>query len=383
MGGGDAQALLSELIAFDSTCPDRSGAQRHVASRLLALGFAVETFDVGGANHLWASLGQVKPLLVFSGHTDVVPPGPIGEWDSPPFHASVREGRMYGRGACDMKGGLAAMIAAVERYASKSRELPFSIGFLIVGDEEGASAGTPALLSILTERGVRIDDCIVGEPTSTEVVGDVIKIGRRGSLSGELVFRGVQGHVGYPHLAKNAIHCALKSLERLVAHEWDRGNRYFDPTTFQITGAQGGVAENIVPGEFRVSFNWRYSSELNEEKIRGAVVKITDEALKEYPGVGYDLDLRSSAEPFLTEPGELSQALVQAIESVLKRKPVYSTSGGTSDARFFPKYGARVLEFGLVNATIHKANESTDLLDLDNLTSVFEDFLARYGQALK
>jgi succinyl-diaminopimelate desuccinylase len=366
--------LARELIGRPSVTPDDAGCQPLMRSRLEAIGFRCEDLPFEDVDNLWARRGKSGPLLVFAGHTDVVPTGPRAQWDSDPFTPELREGFLYGRGAADMKGSLAAMISACEAFVADHPAHRGSIGFLITSDEEGAAVnGTVKVVDRLQQRRESIDWCLIGEPSSSLRVGDVIKNGRRGSLNGTLSVRGKQGHVAYPELASNPIHQTAPALADLVAVEWDRGNAYFPPTTFQISNLHAGTgADNVIPGELQLMFNLRYSTELTEEEIRTRVQRILDRH-----GLDYTLEWRLSGEPFLTPAGELVEAVCAAIREVTGHEAELSTSGGTSDGRFIAPTGAQVVELGPVNATIHQVNECVAVTALDELTEIYRRTLVR------
>jgi succinyl-diaminopimelate desuccinylase len=328
----------------------------------------------GAVSNLWARRGNAGPLLVFAGHTDVVPPGPRAQWDSDPFEPTERDGLLFGRGAADMKGSLAAMVTATERYLRAHPDPQGSIGFLITSDEEGpATDGTVKVIHTLTSRGVHIDWAVIGEPTSTERLGDVIKNGRRGSLNAALKVRGIQGHVAYPALADNPIHRAIPALGELCHHLWDQGNEFFPPTTFQISNIHGGTgAENVIPGEVEVLFNFRYSTQTDAEQLQREVQQILDRQQ-----LDYDITWTHSGAPFVTPLGELVDAARQAVRAVTGVDSSLSTAGGTSDGRFIAPSGAQVVELGPVNATIHKVNECVSTADLDTLSRIYEHMLIR------
>ena len=328
----------------------------------------------GEVSNLWARRGEAAPLLVFAGHTDVVPPGPLEQWQSPPFAPEIRDGYLYGRGAADMKGSLAAMVTACEGFVARHPRHRGSIAFLLTSDEEGPSIdGTVKVVDRLQARGEKIDWCIVGEPTSSQQVGDVVKNGRRGSLNGRLLVHGVQGHVAYPHLADNPIHRASPALAELCAVTWDHGNAHFPPTSFQISNIHAGTgADNVIPGELEVVFNLRYSTELNQ-----AVIQQRVEDILQRHGLRYSLQWKLSGQPFLTEAGELVEAVRTAIRDVDGVETQLSTSGGTSDGRFIAPTGAQVVELGPVNATIHKLNECVAVADLERLSAQYRRTLER------
>lgn len=364
--------LAKALIERPSITPDDADCQGLLAQRLRALGFRIENLPFGPVHNLWARRGNTAPLFVFAGHTDVVPPGPMELWDSPPFQPTLSDGKLYGRGAADMKGSLAAMVTACERYLADHHEPNGSIAFLITSDEEGIAAdGTVRVVETLQSRNEHIDWCVVGEPTSTKTVGDVVKNGRRGSLNGQLLVKGVQGHVAYPDLADNPIHAVAPALAELCNTQWDTGNRFFPPTTFQISNFNAGTgAENVVPGSAEIDFNFRFSTETSAEELRHTVETVLDNY-----HVDYELNWRLSGQPFLTAEGKLIDAVQAAIERECQLDSTLSTSGGTSDGRFIAPTGAEVVELGPVNASIHKVNEHVDIDDLDKLSSIYEAVL--------
>ncbi len=368
--------LARELIALSSVTPDDAGCQEHLAARLRALGFECESIDGGPddwrVRNLWAlrrgRSGANSPTLVFAGHTDVVPTGPLQAWTSNPFEPTVRDGRLYGRGAADMKSSLAAMVVAVEQFLREHPQPRASIGFVLTSDEEGpARDGTVRVCEALRERGQRLDWCIVGEPTCTDTLGDVIKNGRRGSLTGRLVVHGVQGHVAYPHLARNPVHLAAPALAELAAEVWDQGDEHFPPTTWQISNIHAGTgATNVIPGDLEVVFNFRFSPASPAAVLQGRVVEL----LRRHE-LRHTLEWTLGAEPFLTRPAELSDALVAAIAAETGVRAELSTTGGTSDARFLAKVCAQVVEFGPPNASIHKVDEHIELRHLEPLAGVY------------
>lgn len=364
--------LACALINQPSVTPDDAGCHDIMIKRLEAINFHCERLPFSEVNNFWARRGSTGPLLVFAGHSDVVPTGPEDQWHTPPFTATQRDGMLYGRGAADMKGSLAAMVTACERFVTQHPEHPGSIGFLITSDEEGpAINGTIKVIEYLQAREEHIDYCLVGEPTSTARVGDVIKNGRRGSLGGKLVIHGVQGHVAYPHLAANPVHLAAPALAELCAVQWDNGNEYFPATSFQISNIHAGTgATNVIPGDLEVLLNFRYSTEFTHEQLQQRV-----EALLNQHGLKYTLDWTLSGKPFLTPKGALVDATAEAIRRITGQETELSTSGGTSDGRFIAPTGAQVLELGPVNATIHKLNECVSLKDLDDLSQIYEQLL--------
>jgi succinyl-diaminopimelate desuccinylase len=365
--------LACELIRRPSVTPDDQGCQQLLAGRLQRLGFQVEHLRFGDVDNLWARRGDASPLFVFAGHTDVVPPGPREQWETDPFDPVLRDGMLHGRGAADMKSSIAAMVTACERFIADNPAHRGSIGFLVTSDEEGpATDGTVRVVEHLQARRETIDYCLVGEPSSEEALGDVIKNGRRGSLNGRLCIRGHQGHVAYPQLAENPIHRAAPALAELAAEEWDRGNAFFPPTTFQISNINGGTgAENVIPGELDVMFNLRFSTESSAASIRSRVASILDRHR-----LDYGLEWKLSGEPFLTPAGELVDAAGEAIRQLTGKPTRLSTSGGTSDGRFIAPTGAQVLELGPVNATIHKVNECVRADSVGTLTMIYERILA-------
>jgi succinyl-diaminopimelate desuccinylase len=366
--------LTCELIRRPSVTPEDAGCQALMMQRLAAIGFSCTPLPFGAVSNFWALRGSSGPLLVFAGHTDVVPPGPEGQWHSPPFEPGIRDGMLYGRGAADMKGSLAAMVVACEAFVAAHPEHPGRIGFLITSDEEGpATDGTVRVVDHLRQQGVDIDWCLVGEPSSSARLGDVIKNGRRGSLNAVLRIGGTQGHVAYPQLADNPIHRALPALEALVAETWDRGNAFFPPTSLQVSNIHGGTgATNVIPGVVEVSFNFRFSTEMTVATLRARV-----EAILRAHALDYEIDWELSGQPFLTPEGELVVAARESIREELGIEAGLSTVGGTSDGRFIAPTGAQVVELGPVNATIHKVNERVRAADLPRLAAVYRGILER------
>ncbi|MFS1440556.1 succinyl-diaminopimelate desuccinylase [Vibrio sp. 10N.286.55.E10] len=362
-------ALAKDLISRQSVTPEDAGCQELMINRLKALGFEIEVMVFEDTTNFWARRGTEAPLFAFAGHTDVVPAGPIEQWDTKPFEPTIVDGFLHGRGAADMKGSLASMIVAVEQFIAEHPDHTGSIGFLITSDEEGPFInGTVRVVEALMERGENIDMCIVGEPSSTEFVGDVVKNGRRGSITGDLTIKGTQGHVAYPHLANNPVHSSLLAINELATTEWDKGNDYFPPTSFQIPNVSAGTgASNVIPGEFNVQFNLRFSTELSNDII---VERITT-TLDKYD-FEYDLKWTFNGDPFLTDAGSLLDAIVDAVGYVNDVKPALLTTGGTSDGRFIARMGGQVVELGPVNATIHKVNECVKVADLEKLTDMYE-----------
>ncbi len=364
--------LACQLIARPSLTPQDQGCQAMMCARLEAIGFTIEHLRFDDVDNFWARRGNDGPLIAFAGHTDVVPTGPEKNWQSPPFTPTFTDGKLYGRGAADMKGSLACMVVASERFIVAHPDHKGSIAFLITSDEEGPSInGTVKVIEHLEARDEKITWCLVGEPSSTERVGDVIKNGRRGSLNGRLRVLGKQGHVAYPQLAANPIHLATAALNELCHREWDNGNDHFPPTTFQISNMQSGSgAENVIPGDLDIMFNFRFSTESTEDGLKQQVISLLDQH-----GLNYELVWRLSGLPFLTAAGELVDAARSAIKAITGEDTTLSTSGGTSDGRFIAPTGAQVVELGPLNATIHQINEHVDMEDLKTLSLVYEDIL--------
>ncbi|KAB0468693.1 succinyl-diaminopimelate desuccinylase [Vibrio chagasii] len=362
-------ALAKDLISRQSVTPEDAGCQELMINRLKSLGFEIEVMVFEDTTNFWARRGTEAPLFAFAGHTDVVPAGPIEQWNTKPFEPTIVDGYLHGRGAADMKGSLASMIVAVEQFIEKYPDHSGSIGFLITSDEEGPFInGTVRVVEALMARGENIDMCIVGEPSSTEFVGDVVKNGRRGSITGDLTIKGTQGHVAYPHLANNPVHSSLLAIHELATTEWDQGNDYFPPTSFQIPNVSAGTgASNVIPGEFNVQFNLRFSTELSNDVIVERVTTTLDKYDFEY-----DLKWTFNGDPFLTDAGSLLDAIVDAVGHVNDVKPALLTTGGTSDGRFIARMGGQVVELGPVNATIHKVNECVKVADLEKLTDMYE-----------
>ena len=366
--------LTRNLLARRSITPADEGCQELIAQRLAPIGFLIEPLPFGNVMNLWARRGRTGPVLCFAGHTDVVPTGPLEEWHSDPFVPAEREGVLYGRGAADMKSGLAAMVTAVEEFVATQPSHSGSIAFLITSDEEGPSVdGTRRVVETLRSRGERIDWCVVGEPTSEVSVGDTIKVGRRGSLSGRLTVHGVQGHIAYPQLAENPVHTLAPALAELVGRTWDEGTEHFEPTSFQVSNLNAGTgAPNVIPGELRARFNLRYSPMQTLPKLKTTV----EEILRRH-GVRYTLEWYVSGEPFFTAPGGRSEADGAAEAEVTGVQPKLSTGGGTSDGRFIAPLGAQVVELGVVNASIHKVNECVRVADIDALQRMYLNVLRR------
>jgi len=361
--------LTQDLIRRPSVSPEDHGCLQLIAQRLQAVGFRIERMPFGPVENLWACHGSERPVLCFAGHTDVVPTGPREEWQTDPFDPVIRDGILYGRGAADMKSGLAAMITATERFVTRHPRHQGTVAFLLTSDEEGPSVdGTRRVVEVLESRREKIDYCVVGEPSSTDKLGDIIKIGRRGSLSGKLTVHGVQGHVAYPHLADNPVHAVAPALAELAARTWDKGNEFFQPTTFQISNISAGTgAPNVIPGDLKARFNIRFSTEQTVEKLQQTITEILNRHK-----VNYTLDWFVSGLPFFTPPGALSKAVVQAIQETVKRTPELSTTGGTSDGRFIAPMGAQVVELGVLNASIHKVNENVRVDDVVTLSTLYE-----------
>ncbi|WP_417442432.1 succinyl-diaminopimelate desuccinylase [Idiomarina abyssalis] len=360
--------LAHELISRPSITPEDEGCQQLIGERLAALGFELESMIFEDTTNLWARRGQGRKLFCFAGHTDVVPPGDVNDWQFPPFQPTIHNGYLYGRGAADMKGSLAAMLTATERFVKDYPEVDADIGFLITSDEEGPFInGTKRVIETLEQRNEKIDWCIVGEPSSTETLGDIVKNGRRGSLTGDLTVLGIQGHVAYPHLAQNPVHDLAPALSDLIQEEWDTGNDSFPPTTFQVSNIQAGTgAGNVIPGRIETQFNFRFSTELTADKIKQRV-----EAILNKHSLQYKLQWKLNGPPFLTDSGALVEAVQSAIEHECGFSTTLSTAGGTSDGRFIAPTGAQVIELGPVNATIHKVNECVKASDLDKLSEVY------------
>lgn len=367
-------ALAEDLLRRPSVSPEDHGCLDVIAARLEPLGFMNERLQYGPVDNLWARRGRSAPVLCFAGHTDVVPAGPREEWRTDPFEPVVRDGILYGRGSADMKTSLAAMVTATERFIARHPRHRGSLAFLFTSDEEGPSVdGTRRVMQVLEARDEKIDWCVVGEPTSSELLGDTIKIGRRGSLSGRLTVHGVQGHIAYPHLADNPVHAFAPALAELVARHWDEGNEFFQPTTFQVSNIAAGTgAPNVVPGELKVRFNLRFSTEQTVESLQRTVLAILDRHR-----VKYSLEWFVSGLPFFTPPGLLTEAVAAAVHELTGRRPAYSTTGGTSDGRFIAPTGAQVVELGVVNATIHKVNECVRVDDVELLGRVYERVMER------
>lgn len=365
----DTLTLAQTLIARASLTPLDKGCQEILIARLKVLGFHIETMRFGEVDNLWARRGNTAPVVCFAGHTDVVPTGPLEQWDSDPFVPTIRNDCLYGRGAADMKSSLAAFITAIEAFLDKHSDYQGSIALLITSDEEGVAInGTIKVVETLQARGELLDYCIVGEPTCVDKFGDTIKNGRRGSLSGNLTIKGIQGHIAYPQLAKNPIHLAAPAITDLANTEWDQGNEYFPPTTWHISNIHAGTgATNVIPGKLNILFNFRFSTASTITSLKDRVHTILDRHQ-----LDYDLVWELSGKPFLTPKGELANAISDAITQVTAINPELSTSGGTSDGRFIADICKQVVEFGPRNATIHKINEHVHVADLEKLASIYQ-----------
>lgn len=364
--------LAKDLIARRSVTPEDAGCQEVMIQRLEAIGFRVERMRFGDVDNFWARRGDSEPVYAFAGHTDVVPTGPELNWQHPPFVPTIENGMLYGRGAADMKGSLAAMVTACERFVAEHPDHRGSIGLLITSDEEGVAInGTVKVIEQLESRNEKITGCLVGEPTSTSAVGDVIKNGRRGSLNGVLTVHGVQGHVAYPHHAENPIHKVAPVLAELTSITWDNGNEFFPPTSFQISNINAGTgATNVIPGDVKIVFNFRYCTETTQEKLQERV-----EAILNAHDLNFEIEWGFSGLPFLTSSGDLVEAAREAVSAVQGFVSELSTTGGTSDGRFIAPTGAQVVELGPLNATIHKVNECVSIEDLDKLSSMYQHVL--------
>jgi succinyl-diaminopimelate desuccinylase len=366
--------LAQALIRRRSITPDDAGCQALIADRLEAAGFACEHIRCGDVSNLWARRGTARPLIAFAGHTDVVPPGPLEGWHSDPFVPTIRDGRLYGRGAADMKSSIAAFLVALEAFVKERPAHSGSIALLITSDEEGPSVdGTARVVERLRERDERLDFCLVGEPSSVALLGDMIKNGRRGSLSGHLTVRGIQAHIAYPHLGRNPIHMLAPALAELAAARWDEGDQFFPPTAWQVSNIHAGTgATNLIPGSLELDFNFRFCTASPEGSLRERF-----EAILRKHGLDYELHWSLSGNPFLTPPGELVDAVKHAIHANTGRTPELSTTGGTSDGRFIAEICPQVVEVGPPNATIHKLNENIELQVLEQLPRIYLDTLRR------
>lgn len=370
----DTLDLAMELIRRESVTPDDGGCQQLIAERLEKLGFRAEHLRFEEVDNLWITHGTGAPCFVYAGHTDVVPSGPLEKWTSPPFQPEIRDGMLYGRGAADMKSSVAAMVTALERFVSAHPNHKGTISMLLTSDEEGPSInGTRRVMEHFRERDISIDWCLVGEPSSRESVGDVIKNGRRGSLGATLIVHGVQGHVAYPHLADNPVHRLAPALAELCGTTWDEGNEFYPPTTFQVSNIHAGTgADNVIPGHVDVMFNFRFSTESTQEDLQQKT-----EAILNRHGLQYDIDWKLSGEPFLTAKGKLLDAVCASVREITGSNPEVSTGGGTSDGRFIAPGGAEVIELGPVNASIHKIDECVKVEDLEILSRLFESILQK------
>ena len=377
----DPVKLAQHLIRIPSITPEDKGCQELISSHLEELDFNCERMPIEEVTNLWATRRRSGPMLVFAGHTDVVPTGPLEDWRHPPFDAMIEDGKLYGRGAADMKGSIACFVAATARFLAEYPDTSLSLGYLITSDEEGPAVhGTAAVLDRLAERREQFEYCLVGEPSSLSRVGDEIKNGRRGSLSGRLTVHGVQGHIAYPHLAENPVHTFAPALLELTETVWDKGNDDFPPTSFQISNINAGTgATNVIPGHLTVEFNFRFSTEQTPEGLQEKVHAILDQH-----GLKYDLDWSLSGLPFLTERDSLLTRLTaQAIQEITGQAPVFSTGGGTSDGRFIARTGAQVIELGPLNATIHKVDEHVGVEDLRTLTDIYHKLLIHFHHAVE
>jgi succinyl-diaminopimelate desuccinylase len=366
-------SLAIDLLTRRSNTPEDAGCQDLMISRLGPLGFKIERMRFGNVDNLYARRGTTGPLLVFAGHTDVVPTGPLDKWLTPPFEPTIKDGMLYARGAADMKTSLAAFITSIEEFIAENPNHTGSIGLLITSDEEGVAVdGTVKVVEALKARSELIDYCIVGEPTSNRVVGDMIKNGRRGSLSGKLTVKGIQGHIAYPHLVKNPIHLVAPAIKDMVETVWDKGNEYFPPTSWQISNMNGGTgATNVVPGEVEILFNFRFCPELNNEGSTESNLKSRIHTILDAHQLNYDLDWEYSP-PYITPRGNLVEAITEAIEQAYGVTPELSTTGGTSDGRFIADICKQVIEFGPLNATIHKLNECVGVADIEPLKETYK-----------
>lgn len=364
--------LTKELISIPSVTPDDLGCQKILADRLSKIGFHIENLRYGDVDNLWARFGDKSPLFVFAGHTDVVPTGPVENWSSDPFTPTITGDIMTGRGTADMKSSIAAMVCACETFFADNKKINGSVGFLITSDEEGPAVnGTVKVVEYLKNNNEKIDWCLVGEPSSTNKLGDIIKNGRRGSLLGDLTIHGVQGHIAYPHLAKNPIHLFANALKDLCDEVWDNGNDHFPPTSFQISNINAGTGvSNVIPGDLSVQFNLRFSTEITHEQIKERI-----EAIINKHELEHTLNWTLSGQPFLTPGGELVEATKTAIKNVCEIDTELSTSGGTSDGRFIAPTGAQVIELGPINESIHKIDENINIADLEKLTKVYTEIL--------
>ncbi|MCD2450772.1 succinyl-diaminopimelate desuccinylase [Methylicorpusculum oleiharenae] len=368
----DTLELLKALIKCPSVTPDDAGCMDIIAERLANSGFKAERMDFDDTQNIWLRRGEAKPLFVFLGHTDVVPPGPLDQWQTPPFEPTLKDGKLFGRGTADMKGGIAAFITALERFIATHADHQGSIALLLTSDEEGpATNGVVKVMEVLQQRGIAIDWCLVGEPSSDKTTGDVVRVGRRGSLCARLTVKGIQGHVAYPEKASNPIHAFAPALKDLTEEVWDHGNAFFPPTSLQVSNINGGTgSENIIPGHLEIQFNLRFCTEVNE-----MIIKERTQAILDKYDFDYDLQWRLSGNPFLTAQGELIAAAHAAINQIIGTEPSDDTGGGTSDGRFVAPTGAQVIELGPRNETIHKINEHIEIDQLDTLSHLYEAIL--------
>ncbi|WP_439239807.1 succinyl-diaminopimelate desuccinylase [Lonepinella sp. BR2474] len=368
----DILSLAQNLIRRPSISPDDQGCQQVIADRLEKLGFSIEWFPFNDTLNLWAKHGSTAPIVAFAGHTDVVPAGDESQWTYPPFSADIVGDMLYGRGAADMKGSLAAMVVAAEDYVKAHPNHQGTIALLITSDEEAAAKdGTVRVVETLMARGENIDYCLVGEPSSSKTLGDIVKNGRRGSITGNLYIQGIQGHVAYPHLAENPVHKAVPFLQELTTYPWDNGNEFFPPTSLQIANIQAGTgSNNVIPGELFVQFNLRYCTEVTDDFIKNKVAELLQKH-----GLKHRIEWNLSGKPFLTQPNKLVKAVVDALEKIVNISPQLDTGGGTSDARFIALMGCEVVELGPLNATIHKVDECVSVSDLVTLGEVYREML--------
>lgn len=365
-------SLAKQLLAEPSITPDDKNCQAILTERLKAMGFHIEPLPFGNTKNFWARLGTQSPVLCFAGHTDVVPAGDLSQWTFNPFEPTVHDGKLYARGAADMKTAIACFVTACERFLNKNPQFSGSLALLITSDEEGdAKDGTTKVVDVLKARGEMIDYCLVGEPTAVHQLGDTLKNGRRGSLSGSLTVQGKQGHIAYPHLANNPIHAASPALAELTQIQWDNGNAYFPPTSFQISNINGGTgATNVIPANVNIQFNFRFSTEQTESSLKTCVHRILDKY-----GLNYDIQWSLSGNPFLTEAGTLTNAAQQAINEICGVQAQLSTTGGTSDGRFIKAIARELIELGFVNATIHQINEHIAVDDIEKLSHIYEHIM--------
>lgn len=366
--------LARSLVRRQSETPDDAGCQALLSQRLVEIGFTCERINFHDVSNLWATRGEATPLVVFAGHTDVVPSGPLAQWSIPPFDGVIQDGMLHGRGAADMKGSIACFVTACERFLALHDRYKGTIGLLITSDEEGiAKWGTQAVINTLDARGVKIDMCIVGEPTSSTTCADTIKVGRRGSLNGRLIVNGKQGHIAYPHLAVNPLHTVLPALVDLTSKQWDQGNEFFQPTAFQLSNINGGTGvANVIPGQIQIDFNFRYSPETTDSQLQEQV-----EIILRKHNLDFEIQWAMPGYPYQTRQGALVDAVVASIAEVTGRSPTLSTTGGTSDGRFIAPSGAEVVELGPINATIHQIDEQVSTADLNLLSKCYENILTR------